>query len=79
MQAHWSHGSSAALLGLLLLLAPPASAQSRNDFSYWDANGNGDLTCAEAEGRDGSEPVSGQLLTDASTLWGMGLSLTYHF
>ena len=29
--------------------------------------------------RDGSEPVSGQLLTDASTLWGVGLSLTYHF
>ena len=28
--------------------------------------------------RDGSEPVSGQLLTDASTLWGVGLSLTYH-
>ena len=23
--------------------------------------------------------VSGQLLTDASTLWGVGLSLTYHF
>ena len=29
--------------------------------------------------RDGSEPVSGQLLTDASTLWDVGLSLTYHF
>ena len=29
--------------------------------------------------RDGSEPVSGQLLTDARTLWGVGLSLTYHF
>ena len=29
--------------------------------------------------RDGSEPVSGQLLTDASTLWGVGLNLTYHF
>jgi opacity protein-like surface antigen len=28
--------------------------------------------------RDGSEPVSGQLLTDASTLWDVGLSLTYH-
>ena len=26
-----------------------------------------------------SEPVSGQLLTDASTLWDVGLSLTYHF
>ena len=29
--------------------------------------------------RDGSEPVSGQLLTDASALWSVGLSLTYHF
>ena len=29
--------------------------------------------------RDGSEPVSGQLLTDTSTLWIVGLSLTYHF
>ena len=29
--------------------------------------------------RDGSEPVSGQLLTDASPLWDVGLSLTYHF
>ncbi|MCY4601423.1 MAG: hypothetical protein OXF27_16065 [Acidobacteria bacterium] len=29
--------------------------------------------------RDGSEPVAGQLLTDRSTLWGAGLSLTYHF
>ena len=52
MQAHWSHGFSAALLGVLILLpAPPASAQSRDDFAYW-AGGDGDLTCAEAEGRD---------------------------
>ena len=29
--------------------ATPASAQSRNDFAYWDTSGNGDLTCAEAE------------------------------
>ena len=28
--------------------------------------------------RDGSEPVTGQILTDGSTLWGVGLSLTYH-
>ena len=53
LQAHWSHGISAALLGVLILLpAPQASAQSRDDFAYWDASGNGDLTCAEAEGRD---------------------------
>ena len=47
------HGISAALLGVLILLpATPASAQSRNDFAYWDTSGNGDLTCAEAEDRD---------------------------
>ena len=33
---------------LILLPTPPASAQSRDDFAYWDANGNGDLTCTEA-------------------------------
>ena len=53
MKVHWSHGISAALFGvLILLLAPPASAQSRDDFAYWDANGNGNLTCPEALGRD---------------------------
>ena len=53
MQAHWSHGISAALLGVLILLPTrPASAQSRDDFAYWDTNGNGNLTCAEALGRD---------------------------
>ena len=36
----------------MLLPAPPALAQTRDEFSYWDANGNGDLTCSEAEGRD---------------------------
>ena len=53
MHTHWNHGISVALLGvLILLLAPPASAQSRDDFAYWDANGNGNLTCTEALGRD---------------------------
>ena len=53
MQAHWSHGISAAQLGVLILLpAQPASAQSRDDFAYWETNGNGNLTCAEALGRD---------------------------
>ena len=47
------HGIITVLLGVLvLLLVPRASAQSRDDFSYWDANGNGDLTCTEAQGRD---------------------------
>ena len=36
----------------MLLPAPPASAQSRDEYSYWDVNGNGDLTCSEAEDRD---------------------------
>ena len=30
-----------------------AEVQTKDDFSYWDANGNGDLTCTEARGRDG--------------------------
>ena len=48
MQAHWTHGISAALLGVLILLpALPASAQSRDDFAYWA--GDSDLTCTEAE------------------------------
>ena len=29
-----------------------AEGQTKNDFTYWDANGNGDLTCTEARGRD---------------------------
>ena len=29
-----------------------AEAQTKNDFAYWDASGNGDLTCTEARGRD---------------------------
>ena len=45
--------AAAALLGILLALPPGwAAAQSRDEFAYWDANGNGDLTCAEAAGRD---------------------------
>ncbi len=27
-------------------------AQTKDDFAYWDANGNGDLTCTEARGRE---------------------------
>ena len=29
-----------------------AEAQTKNDIAYWDANGNGELTCAEARVRD---------------------------
>ncbi len=51
------HGLTASLVAaLVLLLAQLASAQSRDEFSYWDLNGNGDLTCAEArDGRSGDQ------------------------
>ena len=42
--------------GLLALAVPAlaslASAQTKDDFAYWDLNANGDLTCSEALGRD---------------------------
>ena len=44
--------TTALFTALVLLPAPPASAQSRDEYSYWDVNGNGDLTCSEAEDRD---------------------------
>ena len=36
-----------------VVLALAAQAQTKDDFSYWDLNGNGDLTCTESRGRDG--------------------------
>lgn len=39
--------------GLLALAVPVlAAGQTKDDFAYWDLNGNGDLTCPEALGRD---------------------------
>ena len=39
--------------GLLALAVPVlAAGQTKDDFAYWDLSGNGDLTCAEALGRD---------------------------
>ena len=39
--------------GLFALALPVAvAAQTKDDFAYWDLSGNGDLTCAEALGRD---------------------------
>ena len=39
--------------GLCVLVAPMlAFGQTKDDFEYWDLNGNGDLTCTEALGRD---------------------------
>ena len=40
------------LAALLLGPGPSAVAQSRDEFAYWDGNGNGDLTCSEALNRD---------------------------
>ena len=40
------------LAALVLGSGPSAAAQSRDEFSYWDGNGNGDLTCSEALDRD---------------------------
>ena len=38
------HGFFAAACGLIALaLAALPAAQSRDDFAYWDSNGNGDL------------------------------------
>ena len=34
----------AAILCCGVLVATPLFAQTRDDFDYWDANGNGDLT-----------------------------------
>ena len=44
--------SALLFAALLLLSGDNALAQTRNDFAYWDANGNGDLTCTEARGKD---------------------------
>ena len=40
--------------GFCAALAMPvlAAGTTKDDFEYWDANGNGDLTCSEARGRD---------------------------
>ena len=57
MSSHSKHGIPTALLAaLVLLLGQLASAQSRDEFSYWDLSGNGDLTCTEARnGRSGDQ------------------------
>ena len=53
VSGHWKPRILAALLGALVLgPGPSASAQSRDEFAYWDGNGNGDLTCSEALNRD---------------------------
>ena len=57
MSSHSKHGMPTALVAaLVLLMGQLSSAQSRDEFSYWDLNDNGDLTCTEAEdGRSGDQ------------------------
>ena len=53
MSDHWKPRILAAMLAALVLgPGPSAAAQSRDEFAYWDGNGNGDLTCTEALDRD---------------------------
>ena len=44
--------ASFSLAALTLLLPMALQAQTKDDFEYWDLNRNGDLTCAEATGKD---------------------------
>ena len=53
MPGRWKPRVLVAILASLALGAgPSAAAQSRDEFTYWDGNGNGDLTCSEALSRD---------------------------
>ena len=44
------------LIGVIVtatvVLPVVAQVQTKDDFEYWDLNGNGDLTCTEASGKD---------------------------
>ena len=42
-----------AIVAATVVLPVAAQEQTKDDFEYWDLNGNGDLTCTEARGRDG--------------------------
>ena len=41
-----------AILTANAILPTALQAQTKDDFEYWDLNGNGDLTCTEATGKD---------------------------
>ena len=41
-----------AILTANAVLPAALQAQTKDDFEYWDLNGNGDLTCTEATGKD---------------------------
>ena len=49
----WKQRIRAVMITALVLgPGPSAVAQTRDEFAYWDGNGNGDLTCSEALDRD---------------------------
>ena len=41
-----------AIVTATVILPVAAQAQTKDDFEYWDFNGNSDLTCTEASGKD---------------------------
>ena len=41
-----------AIVTATVVLPVAAQAQTKDDFEYWDLNGNSDLTCTEASGKD---------------------------
>ena len=46
---HRGYRHAGHALQLQRLCHPPGGGSERDTFAYWDANGNGDLTCSEAE------------------------------
>ena len=40
-----------AIVTATVILPVAAQAQTKDDFEYWDLNGNSDLTCTEASGK----------------------------
>ena len=51
--AEITRGGEAREAMATLEVQPPTPVDPRNRFTYWDADGDGDLTCAEARGKDG--------------------------
>ena len=41
-----------AIVTATVILPVAAQEQTKDDFEYWDLNGNSDLTCTEASGKD---------------------------
>ena len=41
-----------AIVTATVILPVAAQAQTKDAFEYWDLNGNSDLTCTEASGKD---------------------------